>query len=276
MSLTTLVETRLSEIFGQKNLVEIQTALQKSQAVISGSFIVQCILGEYWEGSDIDIYVPIPEDIPTVMPHDIRIDHDHCEVHDVELNNGIKVKYSCGGYLITEIENVLFHLSDEKEHNGCYEQEGESEGQYCGLFGESIYGMREYIIKNETKQKIQVMQVNTKKLPLGDFIFRSFDFDFCKAFYGVMEKKSFVNCFDLKSIFSKCCEMEYTVNMKKSLERFEKYSKRGFQFTYHGECIKDVYLHYLDVGIKQMMNELSECHKNGEVPVNFVKKFVFE
>lgn len=281
-SLSTLVENRLSEIFGQKNFVEIQTALQKSRAVISGSFIAQCILGEYWEGSDIDIYVSIPEDIPTVAPFDLTptpcIDTGY-DSFPVILKNGISVKYSFGGFLITEIESVLYQLSGENQSSVYCQQDGEPEGPYDGLFGESICGMREYSIKNdknENEQKVQVMQVKTKDLPLGDFIFRSFDFDFCRAFYGVVENRSFVNCFDLKAILSKCCEMKYTVHLKKSLERFEKYSKRGFRFTYQGECIKSIYIRCLEAAILHKKIELSEFQENGEVPLDFVEQLAIQ
>jgi len=51
------INTRLLAILGDKynDFIEI---LNITKAVISGSFIIQCILGEHWEDSDIDIYFP--------------------------------------------------------------------------------------------------------------------------------------------------------------------------------------------------------------------------
>src|SRR5437762_2456462 len=52
------IDNKLEEIF-QDDMGEFKTLLAESKAVISGSFIVQCILGEFYEDSDIDIYVPV-------------------------------------------------------------------------------------------------------------------------------------------------------------------------------------------------------------------------
>jgi hypothetical protein len=46
-----------NEIFGD-NVSEFKKLLELNHAVIFGSFITQCVLDEYWEGSDIDIFVP--------------------------------------------------------------------------------------------------------------------------------------------------------------------------------------------------------------------------
>jgi hypothetical protein len=38
--------------------MEFKNALKENQCIISGSFVLQCILDEHWEYSDIDIYFP--------------------------------------------------------------------------------------------------------------------------------------------------------------------------------------------------------------------------
>ena len=48
----------LTEIFGD-NATEFKRLIELTRAVISGSFITQCILNEYWEGSDIDVFISI-------------------------------------------------------------------------------------------------------------------------------------------------------------------------------------------------------------------------
>src|ERR1700722_4295200 len=55
-SIISEIENRLKNILD--NFLEFQEFLNKSSSIISGSFIIQCILGEYWNNSDIDIYVP--------------------------------------------------------------------------------------------------------------------------------------------------------------------------------------------------------------------------
>src|SRR3990172_4731194 len=48
---------RLKHIFGDK-LSEFKQILQETKAVITGSFIIQCVLDVYWKDSDIDIFIP--------------------------------------------------------------------------------------------------------------------------------------------------------------------------------------------------------------------------
>lgn len=56
---TTILEInrRLSQILGD-HLENFYQVLQQVDGGISGSLILQCLLGESWEGSDIDIYLP--------------------------------------------------------------------------------------------------------------------------------------------------------------------------------------------------------------------------
>lgn len=56
-SLLNQINKRLYYIFGD-NLSIFKEEMKNNNAVISGSFIIQCILGEYWKDSDIDIYIP--------------------------------------------------------------------------------------------------------------------------------------------------------------------------------------------------------------------------
>lgn len=51
-----IMNNRLSHIFGDR-LIEFKNIMESTKCVISGSFIIQSILGEQWDGSDIDIYV---------------------------------------------------------------------------------------------------------------------------------------------------------------------------------------------------------------------------
>lgn len=52
------INNRLFVIFGD-SLVIFKQLLEQKKAIISGSFILQCILGEYWIDSDIDIFCPV-------------------------------------------------------------------------------------------------------------------------------------------------------------------------------------------------------------------------
>lgn len=52
------INVRLEKIFGDK-LPDLKKLMQKLGCVISGSFVLQCMLDEEWKGSDIDFYVPM-------------------------------------------------------------------------------------------------------------------------------------------------------------------------------------------------------------------------
>src|SRR5437868_9219660 len=50
------INFRLNKIFGDKT-DDFKQLLKDTNSVISGSFIIQCLLNEYWN-TDIDIYIP--------------------------------------------------------------------------------------------------------------------------------------------------------------------------------------------------------------------------
>jgi len=51
------ITLRLQKIFSVGDYKTFTDIMEKSRAILSGSFIIQCILNEYWDNSDIDIYV---------------------------------------------------------------------------------------------------------------------------------------------------------------------------------------------------------------------------
>jgi hypothetical protein len=53
------INNRLLSIFGNR-LPALKKIMQKTGCVISGSFIIQCLLDETWKNTDIDFYVPMP------------------------------------------------------------------------------------------------------------------------------------------------------------------------------------------------------------------------
>lgn len=53
-----LVTNRLKEIMDHQQFVQFTQAMRQSGAVLTGSFVLQAILGERWPESDIDFFVP--------------------------------------------------------------------------------------------------------------------------------------------------------------------------------------------------------------------------
>lgn len=56
------INARLEKIFGN-DVSDLKKSMQMLGCVISGSFVLQCMLDEEWKGSDIDFYVPICGDV---------------------------------------------------------------------------------------------------------------------------------------------------------------------------------------------------------------------
>jgi hypothetical protein len=142
------VMAKLNEIFGAKT-TDFVRALQESNAVISGSFVLQALLNENWQDSDIDIYIKV------IREYDAKL-------RDEKRYNG---KNFCA------IENWCWfeNKCDEKTHE--YEQ-------YPHLSGVDIDVLSKY---NVNGISIQIMKCSTELLDINDFIDKTFDHGFCKV-----------------------------------------------------------------------------------------------
>ena len=63
-----VVLKRLTKIFGINDAIELNKNLHKYKCYISGSFIVQCVLDEYWINTDIDIYKQLEDNNDPLDP----------------------------------------------------------------------------------------------------------------------------------------------------------------------------------------------------------------
>lgn len=257
-SVTNLVNERIKEVFGEQT-ENFKIALQKSNAIIAGSFIPQSILQEYWNDSDIDIYVPISSNAPA--------NYDNLKITDnikFEINEeGDKIWFSYGGCLITEIEKFLYELSNKKDTyhiQGCYFDD----------FGKSLCGIRAYEIGNT---KIQVMQIRSK-LPIHTFILRTFDFDICKSYYQIVENTEMVVCADLNGILKKTCEFNYCLSLKNTVHRYFKYVLRGFTFTCDGIDIPTLFSDFLKSS-NMSYNQNNKLAYN-HISMEFLKRIVIK
>ena len=149
------INYRLYNIFGDK-LDQFKKLMKDTQSVISGSFIIQCLLDEYWDCSDIDIYVSKYEpsskfNIDDFMFHNMKFHgrHENCD-----RNNDIK-------WVRTYKPDTIYIIDDY----GCYRA----------------------IKKNNSKSHydIQIIGLGVAKTysSIKTFIDTTFDFDVCKNMY---------------------------------------------------------------------------------------------
>jgi hypothetical protein len=69
--LNKIIDTRLYEIFGNETQI-FKQLLEETGGIISGSFVLQCILNEKWDNSDIDIYISLKDNDITYTEYNNR------------------------------------------------------------------------------------------------------------------------------------------------------------------------------------------------------------
>lgn len=204
-SIISKINSRLERLFGDKTK-EFKDLLCETKAVISGSFIIQCILGEEWN-SDIDIFIPIK---------DAKLFRAHVE-------NGIH------SGLLTLIDRFLYDDADFAEVGY---------NNYDGVLGAEygIHTTRTYAPWNNDRdvinnsEKIQLILVNCPMdyNVMKNFIFESFDFEICKNIYYNDEQDNIVIS-NMNDILEKTLTFETAKKtVGNTVERAEKYEKRGF------------------------------------------------
>jgi hypothetical protein len=174
---------------------EFVDTMIKTDAIISGSFILQCVLNEFWDSSDIDIYV--------------------------ENNSETKMENE---YANLELFNRLLN---SKSYNTF-------SSKYPGFddfnFIEEIMNYDIYIPTVGGTQRLQVINVNVS----GDYTMRDHKkntgFDICKNVLSFNNDRSMnLEFTNLSEIIYKCTTFSI-LDLDDFLYRLEKYSNRGFKF----------------------------------------------
>lgn len=190
------IHTRLYSIFGDKT-DEFITSLDESYGVISGSFIPQCLLNEYWKDSDIDIYLPL-------WAKDFSPLENFLYKHYAFVDEGSGVSYINNFSIISNGVNV----------------------DYIRNYKVTTLD-RDYIIQI---LHLDIDNMNTPErlsIPsqIEDYISSNFDFNFLKNYYY---KNRLV--FDGK-LLSKTAMFWTSTDLISSIKRCYKYQNRGFRFV---------------------------------------------
>jgi hypothetical protein len=207
---------RLRIIF-REDYKEFINTMIKTNAIISGSFIIQCVLNEYWDNSDIDIYVS----------NNNTLQKGKWNWNDAGGASNHFNSVSSGNSLVL---HRLFSNISKNTYLSDYK-----------TFGNHIEAIVNYELYNDSK--IQVINVNTS----DDYTLRDHNrntgFDICKNILRFNKDKSmFLEFKNLKDII-------YRRSLFSILEiddfyyRIEKYSKRGFYFK--PKFNKTLYLEYI-------------------------------
>lgn len=195
------INFRLSLIFKDK-YDAFNKILDDTKAVISGSFIIQCILGEYWEDSDIDIY------FPTIN-------------NKKYLTNYNNPYYELEKFLY---ETVKFDAGESHPAISRYKLDL-SNGKL------NIEYVRNYETTNNIQVQVIQVQVENDYNKMNEFINDTFDFDICKNVYYINDGKEHLNILKLNDILNKVTEFKIGYRAGSSIQRYKKYTKRRFNIT---------------------------------------------
>lgn len=263
--LNRIINERLNEFFGDKTN-KFKRILEELGGIISGSFALQCILNEQWDGSDLDIYIPM-------VDNDIMLEGliYRSKLHDF-ISGLNSIYYANGNYEIAisdDVENKIVLIQDyivlktpdnfteqdkltdiikqcnnlERNDNDIgYKSNYRNEFE-CFLMHELLlFDNNKYIKyhKNGIEfielgvfefSKIQIIMVNIAKSKLINFINNEFDFNICKNVISFENLKSRCYINKLDDVLSKTTQFKFTSDQILSEIRKEKYEKRGFKFT---------------------------------------------
>ena len=187
------VGEELENIFGD-NTDKFKALLEECNGVISGSLLVQKLLGTKWDNSDVDIY--IPSNITTA-------------------------------YNYTLLENFLYNYPECKFKTSF---DCSAYGSDIGNNELKIGWTRTYKIKDKSIQIIHLC-VNSMIDNAINFINTTFDFDFCKNVYYIQNghAKAIINNID--ELKNKNFTFKYAYRLGSSIDRAFKYIDRGFTMT---------------------------------------------
>ena len=205
------IKKRLKKVLGE-SYDEFVSVLSRTGAVISGSFIVQCLLNEDWN-TDIDIFVPMI---------------------------GNKIGKTDSNNPTTEVDDLLFqkfHMVDYQAGNRYGHDIDDEKIQWVRTFSKTqvyrrdVHGRFERIIdvqREKSGYNFQVVLVNIEKEKLCDFIIENFDFDIVKNTYTFFDNK--LKILKLQEIFDKRTEFKVGTRLGSSVQRAIRYEKKGFSF----------------------------------------------
>ncbi len=205
----------------QENFDKFRKYMVKSNAMVTGSIILQHALGERWPGHawdrlDIDIFMAVKP--ITDNNFDWRINmREGFTFYNQKYK--FKLKHN-------NLQKFLFKNKDKKYMGGGYV----THSQYHNEFGENVLlRINEYVIQK--RNIFQVIEINKKKFSSWEeFIDKTVDFDICKNFFQYTEGGFSLKIENVQSIISKKAVFKFVHDKKSSLERREKYEERGFIF----------------------------------------------
>lgn len=197
------VEARLVALLGgARQYGEFCRALQTSGAVISGSFVLQCLIDATWAGSDIDVFVPVQPNAAL-----------HPSAYTAWTTSHLDTWLCANGATMWKKGKVVHAFYDQfthKQHTLTY--------------------IRNYAFRGAHVQMIYTTRATTADVCA--LVVQDFDFSILKnCFFVDADGVAQCTVYSAGDIERRQCRFETHRNVRSSLARRIKYTERGFKFT---------------------------------------------
>jgi len=227
-------------------------AMISDKAVLSGSFIIQMILGERWKNSDIDIFTSVID-----FKENRQISYD---------NTGYKYYTNMEVFLHRDGKLTMEDMMRIMNDKGCDDEDrvyvdalGSKGSPHHGGSLTAIAHIANYYIdtkRDHIFRDFQIIELYRDTDVLG-FIDSTFDFDICKNTFYYDEQGMYLNIRNVNDIINRKAGFKPCANLESSLIRCRKYTARGFKFFDD----TDSAIHYHAEARKAFMNIGDPCRK---------------
>lgn len=193
------INNKLYELFGNQT-IEFKKIIKELECVVTGSFILQSLLGVYWKETDVDIYIEVDKE-----------DDKSKTVLDYFLMDKI-------GYKIVKTTSSYSESIAGIHEVRTYDKK------------DSPYKIQLIIVNIKDNIQNYVEGIND----LHKYVNGNFDFDICKNIYSInKDNRESLSIFKINDILSR--KTKFALNDRNrigsSIVRCKKYQKRGFDFV---------------------------------------------
>lgn len=256
LSATKNIDNWFRDYFG-KDYNEFKSIMIQYGGVISGSFVMQMIIGENWPESDIDIFFPTKyfnRDVNLFHPMEVFLYKTSKPFHDEEEARGPLARYTRAFDTKIRTINEYEVNANTNINTKFYNAMKFRKFQVIGL-------------RVSTIQKVMITYNN------------NVDIDICKNFFSY----NTINLTDGDCSNLKIVRLNELINRKATMKfsnakeermkcarfkRYVKYCKRGFKFTNNGHILKLISEHDMQPIVCYDINENSyTCRCGRSIPI---------
>lgn len=246
----------------------------QNKAVISGSFILQAILGEKWENSDIDIYIPIKGlTLKTTGPGNPKTPlEDFFYFTTIHNCPNFQSGYATGPG--TEIKYIRDYTKmDSEVAKQFVNQQLLKKDDNMDITTTDYLHKRHMLDIKEKKPKDKIrlqtilVDIEPNFTAMKEYIYTNYDLDICRNifYYGNGNGNSQLNIMKAFQIIDKKTNFNFKPIVSVPLCRYKKYTDRGFTF------MED------KMTIFNMVIDKALCYSGNSTSNQFIKKYkVFE